>query len=262
MPEGTSTRRITHCGCLRRADYGGDGLLALLFGYRIFKLLLPLLGFFVGLIVGAQVVASIFGEGFLASVIGIVAGLVVGLLFGALAYVWWWPGVILVFAGMGYALGVSILPALGLDLDFVSVLIGLAVAAVFALGAIVLRMPKLIVIAVTALWGSGATIGELADPHQQDRARPAGLRRRQRGRGPVDLLADRLLCGGRGGHGRAARHHTGIRADVGRGVSMGEPRHPHHPERAQHTLRLRVHPRVRNRRRLLRRSQAPHHQRT
>jgi Domain of unknown function (DUF4203) len=134
------------------------GLLALLFGYRIFKLLLPLLGVFVGLVVGAQVVASIFGEGFLASVIGVVAGLVVGLLFGALAYVWWWLGVILVFAGMGYALGVSILPAFGLELDFVSVLVGLAVAAVFAIGAIVLRMPKLIVIAITALWGSGATI--------------------------------------------------------------------------------------------------------
>jgi hypothetical protein len=134
------------------------GLIALFFGYRIFKLLLPLLGFFVGLVVGAQVVASIFGEGFLASVIGIVAGLVVGLLFGALAYVWWWLGVILVFAGMGYALGVSILPAFGLDLDLVSVLIGLAVAAVFAIGAIVLRMPKLVVIGVTALWGSGATI--------------------------------------------------------------------------------------------------------
>ncbi|HEY7847313.1 MAG TPA: DUF4203 domain-containing protein [Candidatus Limnocylindria bacterium] len=134
------------------------GLIALFFGYRIFKLLLPLLGFFVGLIVGAQVVASIFGEGFLASVIGVVAGLVVGLLFGALAYVWWWLGVILVFAGMGYALGVSILPAFGLELDLVSVLIGLAVAAVFAIGAIVLRMPKLVVIGVTALWGSGATI--------------------------------------------------------------------------------------------------------
>jgi hypothetical protein len=134
------------------------GLLALFFGYRIFKLLLPLLGFFVGLVVGAQVVASIFGEGFLASVIGIVAGLVVGLLFGALAYVWWWLGVILVFAGMGYALGYAILPAFGLDADFVSVLIGLAVAAIFAIGAIVLRMPKLVVIGVTALWGSGATI--------------------------------------------------------------------------------------------------------
>ncbi|HEX6474074.1 MAG TPA: DUF4203 domain-containing protein [Candidatus Limnocylindria bacterium] len=134
------------------------GLIALFFGYRIFKLLLPLLGFFVGLVVGAEVVATIFGEGFLASVIGIVAGLVVGLLFGALAYVWWWLGVILVFAGMGYALGVSILPAFGLELDLISVLIGLAVGAVFALGAIVLRMPKLVVIGVTALWGSGAVI--------------------------------------------------------------------------------------------------------
>jgi hypothetical protein len=135
------------------------GLIALFFGYRIFKLLLPLLGFFVGLVVGAQVVASIFGEGFLASVIGIVAGLVVGLLFGALAYVWWWLGVILVFAGMGYALGYAILPAFGLDdAQFISVLIGVAVAAIFAIGAIVLRMPKLVVIGVTALWGSGAVI--------------------------------------------------------------------------------------------------------
>ena len=134
------------------------GLIALFFGYRIFKLLLPLLGFFVGLVVGAQVVASIFGEGFLSSVIGVVAGLVVGLLFGALAYVWWWLGVVLVFAGMGYALGYAILPAFGMDADFISVLIGLAVAAVFAIGAIVLRMPKLIVIGVTALWGSGAVI--------------------------------------------------------------------------------------------------------
>ncbi len=85
------------------------------FGYRIFRLLLPLLGFFVGLIVGAQVVASIFGEGFLASIIGIVAGLVVGLLFGALAYVWWWLGVVLVFGGMGYALGAAIFPAIGIE---------------------------------------------------------------------------------------------------------------------------------------------------
>ena len=117
-----------------------------------------MLGFFVGLVVGAQVVASIFGEGFLASIFGMVAGLVVGLLFGALAYLWWWLGVILVFSGMGYALGVSILPAFGMDLEIFSFLVGLAVAAIFAIGAIVLRMPKLIVIAITGLWGSGAMI--------------------------------------------------------------------------------------------------------
>jgi hypothetical protein len=48
-----------------------------------------------------------------------------------------------------------------LDLNLVSVLVGLAVAAIFAIGAIVLRMPKLIVIGVTALWGSGAAIAGL-----------------------------------------------------------------------------------------------------
>ena len=134
------------------------GALVCFFGYRIFRLLLPFLGFFVGLIVGAQVVASIFGEGFLASVFGIVAGLVVGLLFGALAYLWWWLGVILVFAGMGYALGAAIFPAIGIDVGIFNFVLGLAAAAVFAIIAIVLRMPKLIVIAVTGLWGSGAII--------------------------------------------------------------------------------------------------------
>ena len=135
------------------------GLVVCFFGYRIFRLLLPFLGFFVGLIVGAQVVASIFGEGFLATIIGIVAGLVVGLLFGALAYLWWWLGVILAFGGMGYALGAAILPAIGIENSGIfNFVLGLASAAVFAIIAIVLRMPKLIVIAVTGLWGSGAII--------------------------------------------------------------------------------------------------------
>ncbi len=134
------------------------GLVVCFFGYRIFRLLLPFLGFFVGLIVGAQVVASIFGEGFLASIIGVVAGLVVGLLFGALAYVWWWLGVILVFGGMGYSLGAAIFPAIGIDVGIFNFVLGLASAAVFAIIAIVLRMPKLIVVAVTGLWGSGAVI--------------------------------------------------------------------------------------------------------
>ena len=135
------------------------GLVVCFFGYRIFRLLLPFLGFFVGLIVGAQVVASIFGEGFLATIIGVVAGLVVGLLFGALAYVWWWLGVILVFGGMGYSLGAAIFPAIGIEnVGILNFVLGLAAAAVFAIIAIVLRMPKLIVVAVTGLWGSGAVI--------------------------------------------------------------------------------------------------------
>ena len=158
------------------------GLVVCFFGYRIFRLLLPFLGFFVGLIVGAQVVASIFGEGFLASIIGIVAGLVVGLLFGALAYVWWWLGVILAFGGMGYALGAAIFPAIGIEnVGILNFVLGLAAAAVFAIIAIVLRMPKLIVIAVTGLWGSGAVIaGWLIFTNQ--------LERDQLGFGAVDAV--------------------------------------------------------------------------
>ena len=60
---------------------------------------------------------------------------------------------------MGYSLGAAIFPAIGIEnVGILNFVLGLAAAAVFAIIAIVLRMPKLIVVAVTGLWGSGAVI--------------------------------------------------------------------------------------------------------
>src|SRR4026209_2511697 len=44
---------------------GGVGRLALLLGYRLFLLLLPLWGFVVGFAVGARLVSLVFDQGFL-----------------------------------------------------------------------------------------------------------------------------------------------------------------------------------------------------
>jgi hypothetical protein len=135
------------------------GLIACFFGYRLFRAVLPVFGFVVGAIVGAQAVFLIFNEGIFATLLSVVAAVVVCIVFGLLAYFWWALGIVLAVGGMGFAIGNALLPALNLDLDIVSWLLGLAVGLGFALAAIVLRLPRAIVIAVTALWGAGATLG-------------------------------------------------------------------------------------------------------
>ena len=134
------------------------GLVALFFGYRLFTAILPILGFVAGAAAGAQAVFLIFGDGFLATITSIVVAIIVGIVFAALAYFVWALGVVLAVAGMGFAVGTAILPALGLDLDVVSWVIGVALAAALAIIAVVMRLPKAIVIGLTALWGSGASI--------------------------------------------------------------------------------------------------------
>jgi Domain of unknown function (DUF4203) len=144
------------------------GLVACFFGYRLFRAVLPIFGFVVGAIVGAQAVFLIFDEGIFVTLLSIIAAVAVGVVFGLLAYFWWALGIVLVVGGMGFAIGNALLPAINVDnLEFVSWLLGLAVGAGFALAAIVLRLPRAIVIAVTALWGAGAALGGLLIVLQQ-----------------------------------------------------------------------------------------------
>jgi Domain of unknown function (DUF4203) len=134
------------------------GLVACFFGYRLFRAVLPIFGFVLGAIVGAQAVNLLFGDGILSTVLSIITAVVVGIVFGLLAYFFWALGIILAVGGMGFAIGAALLPAFGLDADFLSWVIGLLVGLGFAAAALVLRLPRAIVVAVTALWGAGSTL--------------------------------------------------------------------------------------------------------
>jgi Domain of unknown function (DUF4203) len=136
----------------------GIGLVACFFGYRLFRAVLPVFGFVVGALVGAQGVQLIFGDGFFATGLSIAAAVVVGLVFGLIAYFVWALGVVLAIAGMGFAIGAALLPAFGMDADVISWIIGALVGAGFAVAAIVLRLPRALVTAITALWGSASTL--------------------------------------------------------------------------------------------------------
>ncbi len=131
-------------------------------GLRFFLLLLPVWGFLFGFIVGADATTYLLGDAFLATTLSWVIGFVVALLFAALSYLYYWFAVVWIGATAGYALGTGIMAWLTPNLDIVTFIIGLALAAVFAVIFIALRVPKFLAIAFTAFGGAFATMAGIA----------------------------------------------------------------------------------------------------
>jgi hypothetical protein len=82
-------------------------------GYRFFLIPLPVIGFLFGF--GAQAVQAVFGCGFLATVASWAVGLLFAVVFVAFSYLFYLFAVALVAGESGYALGVGVLLAVGLD---------------------------------------------------------------------------------------------------------------------------------------------------
>jgi hypothetical protein len=99
------------------------GLVATFFGYAVFRLILPFLGFFYGYILGRSMVESAFW--------GFGLGVLTALVLAVLSYAYWsllmTVGGAIAGFGLGYALGAWIFPW-----QWVHVLIGAAVAVLFA----------------------------------------------------------------------------------------------------------------------------------
>jgi hypothetical protein len=133
--------------------------LALCFaGYRLFVVLLPIWGFFAGFQFGASIFTNLFGQGFLATVISWVVGLLVGLCAAVLAYLFYAAAVVLLAGFVGYQLGVGIMTAIGVKEGFLTFLVGLVVGLGLVALAIFLRLPKLLVLILTAFAGAGTLL--------------------------------------------------------------------------------------------------------
>jgi hypothetical protein len=134
------------------------GILACFAGYRVFRIVLPILGFIVGLGIGAELAARFLGEPYLDSVTSWAVAILVGLVVASIAFFWWYASVALTIAGLGYAIGYG--GAIGAGTAAATATIaGIVVAVVFALAAIVLRIPAAIVIVMSAFWGASAIVG-------------------------------------------------------------------------------------------------------
>ena len=106
---------------------GGVMLVA---GQLVLRLMLPIWGFFAGFAFGAGLVAELAEEHFLGTALGWVLGLVFALIFAVLAYLYYAVAVIIAMAAIGFAIGSGLVVAIGINWNWLAVLIGLAVGAV------------------------------------------------------------------------------------------------------------------------------------
>ena len=130
------------------------GLAALLAGYRLFLLLLPIWGFFAGFFLSVSAVTLLFGDGFLVTVLGWVVGFIVGLIFALLSYLFYLAGVAILAGSVGYALGAGLMYAIFNDPAVLAFVVGLVTAVVVAAGTILLNLQKWVIIAITSLGGA------------------------------------------------------------------------------------------------------------
>jgi hypothetical protein len=128
-------------------------------GYRFFMFLLPVWGFFAGFGVGAQTIQALFGEGFLSTATSWVVGFVVAVIFAVLSYLFYFCAVALIGGSLGYALGVGLMEAIGLDFGFIVWLVGIVAAIVIGVLVLVLNIQKWVIIVATALLGAGVIVG-------------------------------------------------------------------------------------------------------
>lgn len=135
------------------------GALLCFAGYRLFRMLIAVWGFFIGFLVGAQVVASLLHSDFLNTPLAWGAGLLLGLVLAVLAYALYTAAVTILGASVGYLIGAGLVTALGYgEQGFVVIGAGLALAITFGILILVFDLVRLLVIANTALGGAGAVV--------------------------------------------------------------------------------------------------------
>ena len=135
------------------------GLLFCFRGYLAMRLVIPVWGAFAGFMLGAGLVASFADEGFLASALGWLVGAGVAVLFALLAYLYYEVSVLVAMAAIGFAIGTSVMVALGVTWSWLIVLVGVALGAVLALIAVVADLPMALLTVLTALGGASVTVG-------------------------------------------------------------------------------------------------------
>src|SRR5947199_1978851 len=74
-------------------------------GYRFFRILIAIWGFFAGFNLGTAAMTALFSNAFLQTTTGIVLGLVLGLVFAVLPYFFYYFAVVLLGAPAAYDLG-------------------------------------------------------------------------------------------------------------------------------------------------------------
>jgi hypothetical protein len=131
------------------------------FGYLAFRVIIPVWGAVVGFSLGAGLIAAATDEGFLRTGLAWVVAIGLAVLFALLAYLFYWVAVILAMGSIGFTLGASVMGALGVDWNWVVVLVGIAGGVLLAVLAIVSDFPMILLVLLSALAGASAVTAGL-----------------------------------------------------------------------------------------------------
>jgi hypothetical protein len=152
------------CAALIALTYG---MFLSFLGYRFFLFLLPIWGFFFGFSFGAHTLQALFGEGFLATVTSWMVGFVVAATFAILSYLFYAVAVAVIAGSLGYAIGAGLMSAIGLDLNVITWVVGMAGAVIAIIVAFVFNLQKWVIIVATSVMGAvtiAGTFGLLFSP--------------------------------------------------------------------------------------------------
>ena len=104
---------------------------------------------------------SLADERFLGTVLGWVLGLVFAVIFALLAYLYYYVAIVLAMGAFGFAIGSGLVVALGIDWNWVAVLVGLVVGVLFGLVSIFANMPMIVLVVFSSIAGAVAVVGGL-----------------------------------------------------------------------------------------------------
>ena len=130
-------------------------------GQFVLRLVLPIWGFFAGFAFGAGLFAELADERFLGTVLGWVTGFVFALIFAVFAYLYYAVAVILAMAAFGFAIGAGLVVALGIDWNWVAVLVGVVVGAVLGLVSVFGNMPMIVLAVASSIAGAVSVVAGL-----------------------------------------------------------------------------------------------------
>lgn len=130
-------------------------------GYFAMRLIIPMWGAFAGFMLGAGLISGLGDVGFLGTAAGWVVGFVVALVFAAIAYLYYEVAIVLGMAGIGFALGTSLMVALGVSWSWLTVLVGVVAGALLAFVAIAADLPMFLLALLTATGGASAVVAGL-----------------------------------------------------------------------------------------------------
>lgn len=127
-------------------------------GYVTMRLIISLFGAFVGFLLGAGLVAGVTDSGFGQLALSWLVGIVGAVLFGVLAYFSYQIAVVIGMAGIGFAIGTTVMAAVGVGSQVAIVVVGLLAGALLAVIAIATDLPAVILVVLTALAGASVTV--------------------------------------------------------------------------------------------------------